>query len=234
VKRLLIADSLVVIVAALNEEQGIGPSLAELKTVLGDPKLLVIDGNSTDKTVKIAKEMGADVLIQDRQGKGQAISQAIGHINSNIKYVVFIDADYTYPAEYIPEMIQILEENHKVGMVSGNRFTNSIDLHVMNYSFYIGNMLLAMVQNLLNGLHLNDPLTGLRVVRWDILNGWKPKSKGFDIEAELNHRVERQGYYTQEISISYRPRLGVKKLKLIDGLTILKRIIMESITRNLA
>jgi hypothetical protein len=58
-----------------------------------------------------------------------------------------------------------------------------------------------------------------------------PKSKGFDIEAEMNHRVERQGYKTVEIPIQYRSRLGEKKLKLRHGFRILKRILHESLVR---
>lgn len=67
------------------------------------------------------------------------------------------------------------------------------------------------------------------MVRYDIVRGWMPKSKGFYIEAEMNHIVERRGYKTVEIPIDYRDRLGEKKLKLRHGFTILRRIMVESI-----
>jgi glycosyltransferase involved in cell wall biosynthesis len=222
-------SSVLVILAALNEEAGIRPSLAELRRVLGDSKHLVVDGNSVDRTAKFAAEMGAEVLFQDGSGKGQAIAQAIKHVNSDVKYVVFTDADYTYPVKCLPEMIRILEENPEVGMVCGNRFTHSLTLSAMKSVFFVGNRMLAWTQRLINGVHLNDPLTGLRVIRWCILENWEPKSKGFDIEAEINHRVENKGYKTVEIPIQYRCRLGAKKLRLKDGFTILKRIIAESL-----
>jgi dolichol-phosphate mannosyltransferase len=98
----------------------------------------------------------------------------------------------------------------------------------MRSAFYLGNRILAWTHNALNGVSMRDPLTGLRVVRADILRGWKPRSKGFDIEVELNHLVERRGYGIAEIDIEYRPRLGEKKLKLRHGVTILKRILFES------
>ncbi len=222
--------SLLVIIAALNEERGIGPSLAELRLVLDDPRYLVVDGNSVDKTVQVAKDMGAEVLFQDGVGKGQAIAQAIKHINSDaIKYVIFTDADYTYPVKCVPEMIRILEENPEVGMVCGNRFNHSFTLGSMKSLFFVGNRFLAWTQRLLNGVHLKDPLTGLRVIRWEILKNWEPKSKGFDIEAEINHRVENKGYRTVEIPIQYRNRVGEKKLKLRHGVTIFKRIVAESL-----
>lgn len=225
--------SVLTIIAALNEEKGVGPSLAELVEVLKDctssSEFLVVDGNSVDRTVEIAKEMGADVLLQKGSGKGRAIAQAIKHIDSEVKYVVLVDADFTYPAKYLSEMIRILEENPEVGMVTGDRFNHMLTAAAMKNPFYIGNRFLALAQHILNGVDLNDPLTGLRIVRWRILNGWKPKSKGFDIEAELNHQVERCGYQITEVSIPYRARLGQKKLKLRHGFSILKRIITESL-----
>jgi len=221
--------SVLVIVAALNEEEGIGPTLAELREVLMDPRFLVVDGNSTDRTVEVARKMEAEVLFQESLGKGDAIAQAIRHVDSDVKYVVFIDADFTYPAGYLPEMIRILEENPEVGMVTGNRFNDSFELRSMKSPFFVGNRFLALAQRFLNGVSLKDPLTGFRVVRWRILKNWEPKSKGFDIEAEINYRVERQGYKTVEIPIDYRDRLGEKKLKLRHGFTILRRIMVESI-----
>jgi glycosyltransferase involved in cell wall biosynthesis len=221
--------SVLVIMAALNEEKGIGPSLAELRKVLEDPKLFVIDGNSEDRTVEIAEDLGAKVLFQKGSGKGLAIAQAIEHVDSNFKYAIFTDADFTYPAKYLPEMIRVLEENPEVGMVTGNRFNHMLTTAAMKNPFYMGNRLLAFAQRILNGVDLNDPLTGMRVIRWKILKGWKPRSKGFDIEAELNHRVEHRGYQTVEVSIPYRARLGQKKLKLRDGFKIFKRIVAESL-----
>jgi glycosyltransferase involved in cell wall biosynthesis len=221
--------STLVLVAALNEEKGIGPTLAELKQFLRHSKFLVIDGKSCDGTVHVAKSLGADVLCQEGTGKGNAIGFALEHINDEFEYVVFTDADYTYPGAFVPQMIQILDENPQLGMVCGNRFNSHLDIPAMHNAFYLGNRVLAFTHNLLNGIALRDPLTGLRVVRWDILKDWHPKSAGFDFEVELNHRVERQGYGIAEIEIPYRERIGVKKLKFRHGLTILRRIIAESL-----
>jgi len=222
--------SVLVIIAALNEEKGIGLSLAELQKVLADARYLVVDGNSVDRTIEFAKEMGAEILFQESTGKGEAIAQAIKSVNSDVNYVVLTDADYTYPTKCVPEMIRILEENPEVGMVTGNRFTHSLRLSAMKSFLFIGNRILAWTQRLLNGVHLNDPLTGLRVIRWTILKNWQPKSKGFDIEAEMNHRVENRGYKIVEIPIHYRCRVGEKKLKPRHGLTIFRRIISESLS----
>ncbi len=215
-----------VVVATLNEEKGVGPTLEELQTVLEGARLIVVDGNSIDKTVEIAKKMGADVSLQNGHGKGDAIFQGIKQLGSNMRYVVFIDADFTYPAEYVPKMIDILTRKSDVGMVLGNRFNGEHNFAKATTNvFYTGNRMLAFVQYLLNDVRLDDPLSGLRVVKREILENWIPKSKGFDIEVELNFLIDRRGFQTVEIPIEYRKRVGQKKLKLRHGLTILKRII---------
>jgi dolichol-phosphate mannosyltransferase len=85
-----------VIVAALNEEEGIGPTIVDLRRYLGNPWVLVVDGKSCDGTAEIARAMGAEVICQEGKGKGDAIATAVRHINAGPDYVVFTDADYTY------------------------------------------------------------------------------------------------------------------------------------------
>ncbi len=215
------------IVAALNEENGVGLTLKEFKQVMGNSSILVVDGNSRDRTVEIAKDSGAQIAFQTGIGKGDAIAKGISLMDTEAKYIVLTDADYTYPAEHIPSMIEILEQNPDVGMVCGNRLGGKKDEKALHTQFYLGNRMLALAHNILNGVDLEDPLTGLRVVRADIFKSWKIRSLGFDIEVELNSQVTKQGYRTVEVPIRYRERIGEKKLKMRHGATILKRIFLE-------
>ena len=217
------------IIAALNEAPGIGLTIAEIKDTLGDVPVLVVDGRSADRTVEIASNLGAKVFCQDGVGKGDALAKALENIDLTVDYVILTDADYTYPAQHVPTMIRMLEENPLVGMVCGNRLNGHVDKKALHLVFHIGNKLLALIHNMLNGVPLQDPLTGLRVIRTEVLRGWRVKSKGFDIEVELNHLVERKGFRIVEVPIVYRQRLGEKKLKARHGAVILKRIMQESI-----
>jgi dolichol-phosphate mannosyltransferase len=221
---------LVVVVPTYNEEEGIAPTLCELKQVLNEPHLVVVDGKSSDRTLELAKDLGAEVLLQEGKGKGNAISQGLAHINGAASYVVFIDADYTYPAKHIKEMVNVLDLNPDVGMVLGDRFSSLYKHESDRNKFYVGNRILGFAQRVFNGIKLNDPYSGLRIIRSELLNHWKPKSQGFDIEAELNHHVGRSGYRIVELPIRYRKRLGQKKLGFRDGLKILRRIIIEQIS----
>jgi len=221
---------LAVVLAAYNEEEGIAPTICELKEVLNEPHLVVVDGKSSDRTLELAKDLGAEVLIQRGKGKGNAISQGIDHLNGDTSYIVFTDADYTYPAKHIKEMINVLDLNPHVGMVLGDRFSKNYEHESDRNQFYIGNRILGFVQRVFNGIKLNDPYTGLRLIRFELVKGWKPRSHGFDIEAELNHHIDRFGYKIVELPIKYRKRLGKKKLGFRHGLKILRRIIIESLS----
>ena len=214
------------IVAALNEELGIAATLREFKSIMGDLPILVVDGKSIDRTVEVAKDLGANIAFQDGFGKGDAIAKGISQLGNNTKYIILTDADYTYPSKYIPAMIEVLEEYPEVGMVCGNRFGLPAEDKSFRRQFYLGNKMLTLAHNFILGAELNDPLTGLRIVRSEIFKNWI-KSKGFDIEVELNSQVLKQGYSIIEVPISYRSRIGEKKLRVRHGSTILKRILLE-------
>jgi glycosyltransferase involved in cell wall biosynthesis len=219
-----------IILAALNEEQGIAYTINELKAYLNNPRILVVDGNSRDNTVHVAKSLGADVVFQEGSGKGDALGFGLKCMDVDVRYIILSDADYTYPAIHIPQMIKILEKNPQIGMVCGNRFNSDFPVDGMKGVFHFGNKLIATAHTVMTGVILNDPLTGLRVIRADLLRDWTPESKNFDIEVELNSYIKNRGFKIIEVPISYRPRIGEKKLKVRDGLTILKRIFLQSLT----
>jgi glycosyltransferase involved in cell wall biosynthesis len=225
-------SEIAVIIATLNEEEGLGPTVVEIQRFLNVPYILVVDGNSVDRTVEIAKALGLKVIFQEGRGKGCALASALNSLKATPRFIVFIDADFTYPAEYLPSMVKILKEKPEVGMVCGCRFDKPFKFANVRSPYYVGNRFLSAAQYLMNGVAMRDPLTGLRVVRWEILRDWKPHSRGFDIEAELNFIVERRGYKIVEIPIHYRDRLGEKKLKIKHGFIILKRIIVGSLHGN--
>lgn len=73
-----------IIIAALDEEEGIGLTISELNKNLQYPHVLVVDGNSTDRTVEVAKNMGADIVFQDGHGKGDALAKALEFLTQSI------------------------------------------------------------------------------------------------------------------------------------------------------
>lgn len=222
-----ILDDTIVFLPTYKEPEGVKLVIKELKDIF-DPFILVIDRPTGDSTSDNAKKLGATVLTQKSKGKGSAIKDALEYLEHrrlNHKYVIMIDADYTYPAKYIPEMIDILESNPEVGMLCGRR-PESRELDI----YHIGNHLLTFAHRILNGINIKDPCTGLRIIRYDLIKNWRPKSKGFDIECEINHFINKiKGLNVVEIPIEYRDRIGEKKLSVRHGATILKRMLLMKI-----
>lgn len=219
-----IQNGLAVLIPTFNEAEGIGPTLEEIREVLGDTLCLVVD-RSMDETPQIAERLGAKVVRQNNRGKGNAVNQGLGRLNGSARYIAMIDGDYTYPAEAITKSVSVLERDPTVGMVNGNRFSEAVSAETQPLVFNIGNRIIIAVSNLLSRQNLADPLTGLRVFRAELFKDWKPSSQGFDIEVEMNHYVRSMGYKIQEIPIRYRARLGEKKLGMLSALPILFRIV---------
>jgi hypothetical protein len=88
------------------------------------------------------------VFFQHGVGKGDALTFAIKYIGAKICYAVRSDVDYTYPAELIPLMIKVLEENPKIGMCA-ETVCSKLPFKVMNDVFF-GNKLVATTHTVLN------------------------------------------------------------------------------------
>ena len=67
--------SILVVMATLNEETGVGPTLEDINDVLGNPSVLIVDGKSDDRTVEIAKNLGANVVFQKQTGKEKQLAK---------------------------------------------------------------------------------------------------------------------------------------------------------------
>jgi len=223
---LLDRGNIAIVLPALNEEEGIGPTLDEYMKTVPARKVIVVDGGSSDRTAQIAREMGAEVLT-GVGGKGAAISEALKYIAGleRIDYVVFADADYTYPATKVPEMIGILDSEPEVGAVLGDRFNGKNLRASLSDIYSAGNLLIRQLYKTLKGICLNDPLSGLRVVRRCAISGWLPKSRGFEVETEMNLYLINNGWLIKEVPIVYRNRLGKKKLKIHDAIPIIRTLI---------
>ena len=89
-----------IILPTLNEALSIGSVIEEIPQRALEDKgyhvdVLVVDGNSTDPTMQIARDKGARILVEPRRGKGRAVRTALEDIKAD--YIFMLDGDYTYP-----------------------------------------------------------------------------------------------------------------------------------------
>jgi len=212
----------VIVLPALTEQETIGKVINEIPRQALEQKgydvsVLVIDGASTDKTGQIAQDEGAQVIIEPRKGKGRAMKTAFEQAKAD--FVFMLDADYTYPATYIPDMLHILEQGCSV--VTGSRLKGKREKGAMSPLHMVGNRLLTLMANILYRKRTSDLCTGYWGFRGEIIPHLRLLPDGFNFEAQLFAQIARKRYTTAEIPINYRRRATPAKLSpLKDGLKI--------------
>ena len=217
-----------VILPTLNEEPTIGKVIDEIpRAALTDEgyrvEVVVVDGNSSDRTVEIAQSRGVRVIIEPRRGKGRAMRTGFDAVNAD--YVFMLDADYTYPATYIPEMLKLLQ---KYPVVVGSRLRGKREAGSMRRFNTIGNYLLTGLANILYFTWISDLCTGYWGFRGEVIRSINLTSSGFQLEAELLTQLRKKGYKIGEIPVEYRCREGKAKLSgLKDGLGIARLLIVR-------
>jgi glycosyltransferase involved in cell wall biosynthesis len=211
-----------VVLPALNEESTIGLVIDEVPKEDLERKgysvsVIVIDNGSTDRTGEIAREKGAKVIVEAARGKGRAVRA--GFRAAKCDFVFMLDADYTYPATHIMQMLEALEDGYDV--VMGSRIKGDMGEGAMSTMNLVGNRLLAMLANALYGTRISDPCTGCWGLRHAVAEGLNLSADGFDIEANMLTEIARDGHTVTEIPIHYRRRATPPKLNsLRDGLRI--------------
>jgi len=223
-----------IILPALSEEATIGNVIDEIpRQALAqngyDVSILVVDGNSPDRTREIAEEKGAQVIIEPRKGKGRAMQTAFQAVDAD--FVFMLDADYTYPATYIPEMLDLLRDGSKV--VIGSRLKGKIEKGAMSRLNIIGNHLLTLMANILHQGKTSDLCTGFWGLRREVLKDLKLSADGFDFEANLFIQISRRGHSIAHVPITYRRRPTKQKLNsLKDGFKIGWKLIRDRFIRQ--
>ena len=204
-----------VVVPTLNEEESIG-EIVEKFVGMGY-EVLVVDGNSTDRTREIAEKKGARVVIQSGRGKGQAVREAFQIVDSDV--VVLIDGDGTYLPEEVEKLLEPIRRN-VADHVAGNRLEN-FEKGAFTKLNLLGNKILNMFFRIFYGVELYDILTGYRALRREVYKSFELEKTGFEIEAEMTVETIANGFRIMEVPITYRKRRGRTKLSpLRDGVKI--------------
>ena len=227
-------SDITVIIPTLNEEKSIAEIIQELNQ-MGYQNILVIDGNSRDRTVEIAKEFGANVIFQDGKGKGAALRQVFNNDYIAGDVVVMMDADGSMNPKEIPLFIETLASG--ADLVKASRFLPGGYSEDMTLTRRIGNRFFLSLVNRLWSTDYTDLCYGFGAFRNSALKRLYPylKSKNFEIETEIFIKSKKLGLKTVEIpSVELRRRHGKSNLRAIpDGFRILFTIIREFIDQYL-
>lgn len=217
-----------VIIPAFNEADNIADVIHELNQ-MGCRNILLIDGNSRDRTIEVAKDLGVNVILQNGRGKGAALRQAFNHDGIDGEVIVMMDADGSMTAKEIPLFLEAIESG--ADLVKGSRFMLGGYSEDMNFIRRVGNQLFVSLVNLFWSADYTDLCYGFVAFRKDVIEKLcqKLRSTNFEIETEIFIKAQKLGLNIIEVpSFEFRRRHGKSNLHTFkDGFRILKTIIGE-------
>jgi len=213
-------DEVCILIPTLNEGPTIGGVVREFKS-LGYNHILVIDGKSTDNTVKNAREAGANVRTQSGKGKGNAIIEAFEVIEE--QYILMLDGDGTYSAKDAEKMLTPLFLGFD--QVIGDRLINAEEGSFSRLNLF-GNHMLNLLFKVAHSRDLHDILSGYRAFTKLAIHQMHLTEKGFEIETEISVESVRNGQRVMVVPIRYlrRPGTATKLSPFHDGIKIVSTI----------
>ncbi len=217
-------DKVAVLIPCYNEELTIGKVVKDFKTHLPEAVIYVYDNNSTDKTADIAKEHGAIVRYERKQGKGNVMRSMFRDIDAEC--YILVDGDDTYPAEAAPELVFAVTENGG-DLVIGDRLSSTYFTENKRLFHNSGNVL---VKNLINKFfksNIKDIMTGYRGFSYEFVKTFPVLSQGFEIETEMTIHALDKNFSIKSIPIQYRDRPEGSQSKLNtykDGFKVIMMI----------
>ena len=219
-------EKIAVLIPCYNEELTIEKVIKDFRKELPNADIYVYNNNSKDKTEQIAKQNGAIVVNEYKQGKGNVVRAQFRDIDADI--YVMVDGDDTYPAEFIHNLIEPVRTG-QADMCIGDRISNGTYKKENKRHFHeFGNNLVKKAINLLFQTNLKDIMTGYRVFNKRFVKNMPVLSTNFEIETEMSLYALDKKYIIKEIPIIYRdrPQGSFSKLNTInDGIKVIRTII---------
>ena len=194
-----------VIIPALNEAESLKHVLSEIPDEVVS-EVILVDGGSTDDTVRIAKAGGARVVIEKQRGYGLACTTGVNHADGDI--LVFMDGDGADNPSQIPALINPILTG-QADMVLGSRLAGNITPGAMPWHQRVGNQLSAKLIQLLYELPITD-LSPFRAVNREKLLTLDLKDMTYGWPTEMIVKAAHQDWRILEIPVNYRCRIGGK------------------------
>ena len=222
-------DRIAVLIPCWNEALTIRKVVTDFKRELPEAVIYVYDNNSTDDTAAIAREAGAVVRKEYRQGKGNVIRSMFRDIDAEC--YIMTDGDDTYPAECAREMADMVLSG-QADMAVGDRLSSSYFEENKRPFHNSVNVVVRRFINMFwgkNSHDIKDVMTGYRAFSTMFVKTFPILSKGFEIETEMTIHALDKNLLIRNLPVSYRdrPEGSVSKLHPFrDGTRVLRTIFL--------
>lgn len=207
---------LTVLLPTFNEELAIEPVLDEIVAALAQEsiryEILVVDDASTDATADLAERYGADCwqrevrVIRCPENRGAGAARKVGIRNARGDIVVMLDADGTYPADQIPELLKYFPAYDQV---NGARTSEQGTLPWLRVP---AKWFIRKLACYLTGVRIPDLNTGLKAFKRDAMLPWLwVVPNGFSCVTTMTLAFLTNNYAVKYVPIPYRTRIGKSK-----------------------
>ncbi|MBR5230750.1 MAG: glycosyltransferase [Clostridia bacterium] len=217
-------DKIAVLLPCYNEAKTIEKVVRDFRAVLPEAVIYVYDNNSTDGTAEIARNAGAVVRYESRQGKGNVIRAMFRDIEAEC--YLMADGDDTYPADHAREMVNMVLEGG-ADMVVGDRLSSTYFTENKRLFHNTGNTTVRKLVNVFFHGDIKDIMTGYRAFSPEFVKSFPVLSRGFEIETEMSIHALDHNLCLKSLPIQYRdrPEGSVSKLNTVkDGIKVIRTI----------
>ncbi len=217
-------DKIAVLIPCYNEAKTVKKVIEDFRRELPEATIYVYDNNSKDGTDEIARQAGAIVRYERKQGKGNVIRSMFRDIDAEC--YIMTDGDDTYPAEEARKLCEAVLERD-ADMVIGDRLSSTYFKENKRPFHNVGNVTVRTLINMIYKSKIRDVMTGYRAFSYRFVKTFPVLSKGFEIETEMTIHALDRNMGVENVIIEYRDRPKGSNSKLntySDGVRVLKTI----------
>ena len=211
-------SNILVVLTAYNDELSIAKSVKDFKSHKNVKEVIVVSNNSSDNTIKFAKEAGATVYNELTQGYGSCVYRCYEEaLKRKNKYdlLVLCEGDMTFRSNDINKLMSYIPH---ADVVNGTRIAENLQERNTQLSMFMhyGNFFVAKLLELkyLGNITLSDVGTTYKIIRISALENILPK-----LDKRINltfnpyflEKVIKYNYDVVECPITFYPRVGLSK-----------------------
>jgi glycosyltransferase involved in cell wall biosynthesis len=229
--------SLSVVIPAYNEERGIAAIVERVLSVkpslqafgVSETELIVVDDGSRDRTAEVVAGYPSVRLVRHATNHGYGAALKTGFNAARGNLLAFLDADGTYPPEYLPNLCRSIMSGADLAI--GSRMAG--EESEMPPMRRIGNVFFAGMLSLVGNQRVSDSASGMRVFRRDALERLYPLPDGLNFTPVMSTRAIHENLKMVEVPVPYSERVGRSKLSVVrDGWRFLNSIVWTAMSYN--
>ena len=214
---------LLVIIPAYNEEESILATVADLRKACPEYDYLIVNDGSRDETAAICRKNNLNLLdLPANLGLSGAVQAGMKYAWRNgYDAAVQFDADGQHRPEYLPLMLQTLQEGYDI--VIGSRFVTEKKPKTMRM---FGSALIAFATRLTTGRWIGDPTSGMRMYNRKMIRLFAKElniepepdtiayligsgAKVAEVQVKMHERMAGTSYLSPIRSAAYMTQIGV-------------------------